>query len=261
MFRIQFYFASLVCRWLCLSTGGHNFYPCNETVGIVTVFLHVRVVDLVHLKLALINIYAPPPNRAQIIENSLKSSNHMENANILTLFWASFLYTPSLKSLCKLLKIIWSYSSSSTFSSNLALFRPTSGRGFASCFTRLHLRVFHTAIRYGKRHVKLIETSAEEIDPWIHMFSEHACDALTQTTLLIHSESSWPIKFEKLSDTDIAFPERLHEKNTMSTSKKMLSRINPKSTEKRGKIPWQMKKLFEIELVTHWMGVILRTVL
>jgi hypothetical protein len=52
-------------------------------VGIVTVFFHV---DLVHLKLALINIYAPPPNRAQIIENSLKSSKHMENANILTLF-------------------------------------------------------------------------------------------------------------------------------------------------------------------------------
>jgi hypothetical protein len=160
MFGIQFYFASLVCPWLCLSTGGHNFYPCNETVGIVTVFLHVLVVDLVHLKLALINIYAPPPNRAQIIENSLKSSNHMENANILTLFWASFLYTPSLKSLRQLLKRIWSYSSSSTFSSNLALFRPTSGRGLACCFLRL--RVFHTAVRYGKRHVKLIETSAEE---------------------------------------------------------------------------------------------------
>jgi hypothetical protein len=84
----------------------------------------------------------------------------MENANILTLFWASFLYTPSLKILCQLLKRIWSYSGSSTFSSNLALFRPTSGRGFASCFLRL--RVFHTAVRYGKRHVKLIETSAEE---------------------------------------------------------------------------------------------------
>jgi hypothetical protein len=26
----------------------------------------------------------------------------------------------------------------------------------------LCLRVFHTAVRYGKRHVKLIETSAEE---------------------------------------------------------------------------------------------------
>jgi hypothetical protein len=26
----------------------------------------------------------------------------------------------------------------------------------------LRLRVFHTAVRYGKRHVKLIETSAEE---------------------------------------------------------------------------------------------------
>jgi hypothetical protein len=76
----------------------------------------------------------------------------MENANILTLFWASFLYTPSLKSLCKLLKRIWSYSSSSIFSSNLALF----------LLSRLRLRVFHTAVRYGKRHVKLIETSAEE---------------------------------------------------------------------------------------------------
>jgi hypothetical protein len=29
---------------------------------------------------------------------------------------------------------------------------------------RLRLRVFHTAVRYGKRHVKLIETSAEERD-------------------------------------------------------------------------------------------------
>jgi hypothetical protein len=86
----------------------------------------------------------------------------MENVNILTLFWASFLYTPSLKSLCQLLKRIWSYSSSSIFSSNLALSRPTSGRGFASCFPRLRLRVFHTAVRYSKRHVKLIETSAEE---------------------------------------------------------------------------------------------------
>jgi hypothetical protein len=32
----------------------------------------------------------------------------------------------------------------------------------ASCLPRLRLRVFHTAVRYGKRHVKLIETSAEE---------------------------------------------------------------------------------------------------
>ena len=29
---------------------------------------------------------------------------------------------------------------------------------------RLRLSVFHTAVRYGKRHVKLIETSAEERD-------------------------------------------------------------------------------------------------
>jgi hypothetical protein len=79
----------------------------------------------------------------------------MENANILTLFWASFLYTPPS-----------SYSSSSTFSTNLALFRPTSGRGLALYFFRL--RVFHTAVQFGKRHVqrhvKLIETSAEERD-------------------------------------------------------------------------------------------------
>jgi hypothetical protein len=41
---------------------------------------------------------------------------------------------------------------------------------------------------------------------------------------------------QKLSDPDIAFPETLHEKNTKSTSKKVQSRINTKSTEKRGKI-------------------------
>ena len=36
-------------------------------------------------------------------------------------------------------------------------------------------------------------------------------------------------------------------------------RINPKSTEKRGKIRGQMKKLFEIEIVTHRMAAILKT--
>ena len=41
------------------------------------------------------------------------------------------------------------------------------------------------------------------------------------------------------------------EKNTKSTSKKVQCRINPKSTEKRGKIRGQMKKLFETEIVTH----------
>jgi hypothetical protein len=30
------------------------------------------------------------------------------------------------------------------------------------CYRRKRLRVFHTAVRYGKHHVKLIETSAEE---------------------------------------------------------------------------------------------------
>jgi hypothetical protein len=45
------------------------------------------------------------------------------------------------------------------------------------------------------------------------------------------------IKFEKLSDPDIAFPETLHEKNpNQSTSKEVQSRINPKSTEKRANI-------------------------
>jgi hypothetical protein len=68
------------------------------------------------------------------------------------------------------------------------------------------------------------------------------------------------IKFEKLGDLDITFPETLHEKkNTQSTSKKVQSRINPKSTEKRAKIRWQMNKLFEIEIVTHWMAAILKT--
>ena len=40
----------------------------------------------------------------------------------------------------------------------------------------LRLRVFHTAVRYGKRHVKLIETSAEErgnIDRLSKFFSPH----------------------------------------------------------------------------------------
>jgi hypothetical protein len=107
----------------------------------------------------------------------------MENANILTLFWASFLYTPSLKSSCQLLKRIWSYSSPSTFSSYLALFRPTSGRGFASCFLRL--RVFHTAVRYGKRHVNLIETSLKPLrrregpnDDRIYYFKSSVDDTL-----------------------------------------------------------------------------------
>ena len=39
----------------------------------------------------------------------------------------------------------------------------------------------------------------------------------------------------------------------------MQCRINPKSTEKRGKIRGQMKKLFEIEVVTHRMAAILKT--
>ena len=39
----------------------------------------------------------------------------------------------------------------------------------------------------------------------------------------------------------------------------MQCRINPKSTEKRGKIRGQMKKLFEIEIVTHRMAAILKT--
>ena len=39
----------------------------------------------------------------------------------------------------------------------------------------------------------------------------------------------------------------------------MQCRINPKSTEKRGKIRGQMKKLFETEIVTHRMAAILKT--
>jgi hypothetical protein len=40
-----------------------------------------------------------------------------------------------------------------------------------------------------------------------------ASDALTQTTLFTFRESvSKRIKFEKLSDPEIAFPETLHEK-------------------------------------------------
>jgi hypothetical protein len=67
------------------------------------------------------------------------------------------------------------------------------------------------------------------------------------------------MKFEKLSDPDIAFPETLHESTSKSTSKKVQSRINPKSTEKRAKIRWQMNKLFETEIVAHWMAAILKT--
>ena len=93
-----------------------------------------------------------------------------------------------------------------------------------------------------------------------------ACDALTQTTLFTFRKSvTYKIlyystsKSRKLSAPDIAFPETLHEKPTESTSKKVQSRINTKSTEKRGKIRWQMKKLFETEIVTHWMAAILKT--
>jgi hypothetical protein len=49
------------------------------------------------------------------------------------------------------------------------------------------------------------------------------------------------------------------EKNTKSTCKKVQCRINQKSTEKRGKIRGQMKKLFQTEIVTHWMAAILKT--
>jgi hypothetical protein len=57
-------------------TVGHNLYPCTETVGISTVFVHGRVVDLEHLKLAIVykqhqdanatvykNVYTPTSNR------------------------------------------------------------------------------------------------------------------------------------------------------------------------------------------------------
>jgi hypothetical protein len=44
----------------------------------------------------------------------------------------------------------------------------------------------------------------------------------------------------------------LHEKKHPVNSKKVQSRINPKSTEKCGKTRWQMKKLFETEIVSHW---------
>ena len=90
-----------------------------------------------------------------------------------------------------------------------------------------------------------------------------ASDALTQTTLFTFRKSvTYKIRYystsksRELSDPDIAFPETLHEKKT---SKKVQSRINTKSTEKRGKIRWQMKKLFETEIVTHWMAAILKT--
>jgi hypothetical protein len=52
MFGTQFYFASIVSLTLSTNWRGHNFSPCSEIVGIVTDFLRVRVVDLVHLKLA-----------------------------------------------------------------------------------------------------------------------------------------------------------------------------------------------------------------
>jgi hypothetical protein len=61
------------------------------------------------------------------------------------------------------------------------------------------------------------------------------------------------------SDPYIAFPETLWKENTMLTSTKVQSRINTKSTEKHGKIRSQMNKLFETEIVTHWMAAILKT--
>jgi hypothetical protein len=145
----------------------------------------------------------------------------MENANILTLFWASFLYTPSLKSLCQLLKRIWSYSSSSTFSSNLALFRPTSGRGLASCFPRLRLRVFHTAVRYGKRHVKLIETSAEERDKCL----EHCC-------LVIHLTSVNTVSYAESNGGIFVLIGRIKPEIRRSKCQSKVNRESPKRKEK-----------------------------
>ena len=68
------------------------------------------------------------------------------------------------------------------------------------------------------------------------MVSEHAMRKRTQHCL--HSVSPYikRIKFEKLSVPDIAFSKTLHEKYTQSTFKKVQSRINPKSTEKRAEI-------------------------
>ena len=64
-----------------------------------------------------------------------------------------------------------------------------------------------------------------------------ACGALTKTTFFTFRESIAGIKFEKISDPDITFPDTLHEKvPTKPTSKKVQSRINPKSTDKRSKI-------------------------
>ena len=61
-----------------------------------------------------------------------------------------------------LVEFFYEFASENARNAVIELQRPTSSRGFASCFPRLRLRVFHTAVRYGKRHVKLIETSAEE---------------------------------------------------------------------------------------------------
>ena len=70
-----------------------------------------------------------------------------------------------------------------------------------------------------------------------------ACDVLTHWTLFTFRKSV-TYKIRKTQRPDITLPETLQGKNNKSTSKKVQSRINTKSTEKRGKIRWQMKKIF-----------------
>jgi hypothetical protein len=61
------------------------------------------------------------------------------------------------------------------------------------------------------------------------------------------------IKFEKTQRSRYCISRDVaRKKPNQSTSKEVQSRINPKSAEKRAKIRWQMNKLFETEIVTHW---------
>ena len=71
-----------------------------------------------------------------------------------------------------------------------------------------------------------------------------ACGALTKTTFFTFRESIAGIKFEKISDPDITFPDTLHEKvPTKPTSKKVQSRINPKPQTNAVKFVDKLKKL------------------
>jgi hypothetical protein len=87
-----------------------------------------------------------------------------------------------------------------------------------------------------------------------------ACDSLTQTTLFTFRESvTYKIRKTQRSRHRISLDVARENTPSQLPMKCRVRRINPKSTDKRGKIRWQMKKLFETEIISHWMAAILIT--